>query len=132
MPRTGRPKIQWDAKQFRQFETLCAMQCTYDEIESVMENDIDTISRICLEKYKTKKIKTFSDIYKKFAERGKVTLRRNQLRLSEKNAAMAIFLGKNWLGQKDGNGTDDINDGEIAAVLDKIKSDGHEANTDAI
>lgn len=31
----------------------------------------------------------------------KIKLRQNQLKLSEKNAAMAIFLGKNWLGQRD-------------------------------
>lgn len=31
----------------------------------------------------------------------KISLRKNQLKLSEKNAGMAIFLGKNYLGQKD-------------------------------
>jgi hypothetical protein len=34
-------------------------------------------------------------------EQGKASLRRTQLRLAEKNAAMAIFLGKNLLGQSD-------------------------------
>ena len=31
----------------------------------------------------------------------KIKLRQNQLKLSEKSAAMAIFLGKNYLGQTD-------------------------------
>ena len=31
----------------------------------------------------------------------KISLRRNQLKLSEKSASMAIFLGKNYLGQRD-------------------------------
>lgn len=31
----------------------------------------------------------------------KIRIRRNQLKLSEKSAAMAIFLGKNYLGQSD-------------------------------
>ena len=31
----------------------------------------------------------------------KIKLRRNQFKLSEKSAAMAIFLGKNYLGQRD-------------------------------
>ncbi len=31
----------------------------------------------------------------------KIKLRRNQLALSERSAAMAIFLGKQYLGQKD-------------------------------
>ena len=34
-----------------------------------------------------------------------------QFRLAEKSAAMAIFLGKNWLGQTDkGQGTEDAED----------------------
>lgn len=36
----------------------------------------------------------------------KITLRRNQLELSKKSAAMAIFLGKNYLGQTDKDDTD--------------------------
>lgn len=32
---------------------------------------------------------------------GKIGLRRTQIRLAEKAPAMAIFLGKNWLGQSD-------------------------------
>ena len=34
-------------------------------------------------------------------EKGKISLRRAQFRLAEKSAAMAIFLGKNYLGQRD-------------------------------
>lgn len=34
-------------------------------------------------------------------EQGKTSLRRTQFRLAEKNAAMAIFLGKNYLDQTD-------------------------------
>jgi hypothetical protein len=43
----------------------------------------------------------FSTIYKKYTENGKSSLRRHQFLLSKKNAAMAIWLGKQWLGQKD-------------------------------
>lgn len=32
---------------------------------------------------------------------GKLALRRNQFKLSENNASMAIWLGKQWLDQKD-------------------------------
>lgn len=31
----------------------------------------------------------------------KIRLRQSQIKLAEKNAAMAIFLGKNYLNQKD-------------------------------
>ena len=38
---------------------------------------------------------------KKYSAKGRTSLRRYQFKLAEKNAAMAIFLGKNYLGQKD-------------------------------
>jgi hypothetical protein len=34
-------------------------------------------------------------------ESGKISLRRKQMRLASTSAAMAIFLGKNYLGQQD-------------------------------
>ena len=43
----------------------------------------------------------FADTWKKYSARGKISIRRNQLKLSEKSAAMAIFLGKQYLGQRD-------------------------------
>jgi hypothetical protein len=43
----------------------------------------------------------FSDVYKKFSADGKKSLRRYQFELAEKNPTMAIWLGKNLLGQKD-------------------------------
>jgi hypothetical protein len=43
----------------------------------------------------------YSQIYKRFSESGKCSLRRNQFVISKKNAGMAIWLGKVWLGQKD-------------------------------
>ena len=44
---------------------------------------------------------TFSDAFNTTSEIGKSSLRRIQFRLAEKNASMAIFLGKQYLGQKD-------------------------------
>ena len=43
----------------------------------------------------------FSDVYKRFSSDGKKSLRRYQFELAEKNPTMAIWLGKNLLGQKD-------------------------------
>lgn len=37
---------------------------------------------------------------------GRVSLRRAQFRMAMKNVAMAIFLGKQWLGQTDVNRSD--------------------------
>ena len=47
----------------------------------------------------------------------KIRIRRNQLKLSEKSAAMAIFLGKNYLGQSD---TEVENKTNIYERLDEV------------
>ena len=44
---------------------------------------------------------TFSEAYKTYSVDGKVSLRRMQFNLAKTSAAMAIFLGKNMLGQRD-------------------------------
>ena len=44
---------------------------------------------------------SFSEVFKQKRGAGKISLRRSQWRLAEKNATMAIFLGKQFLGQRD-------------------------------
>jgi hypothetical protein len=41
------------------------------------------------------------DVFKEKRENGLISLRRTQFQLAEKSPAMAIFLGKNLLGQTD-------------------------------
>lgn len=94
MSRTGRPRIQIDKSMF---EKLCGLMCSEEDIAYFFNCSIDTICNWCKQEYG----ETFSDIYKKKCVAGKISLRRNQWKLSEKNASMAIFLGKNYLGQKD-------------------------------
>lgn len=91
----GRPKINID---FNEFEKLCGLQCTLVEIADWFKTTEDTIEARVKEHYGGK---TFSEIYKKHSSKGKMSLRRNQFKLSQKNAAMAIWLGKQYLGQKD-------------------------------
>ena len=90
----GRPKIEINKKQF---EKLCEFQCTEEEIADFFNCSIDTINNYCKKTYSM----TFSDTFKKKSSKGKVSLRRNQFALSKKNSNMAIFLGKQYLGQKD-------------------------------
>lgn len=94
MARTGRPKIQIDKIMF---EKLCGLMCTEDDIANFFNCSIDTINNWCKSEYDM----TFSDIYKKKSVVGLISLRRNQWKLSEKNASMAIWLGKQYLGQTD-------------------------------
>ena len=91
---TGRPKKEIDKKIF---ENLCGLQCTLEEIAGVFDCSVDTIERWCKREYG----ETFAEVYKKHSAKGKTSLRRIQFKLAEKSAAMAIFLGKNYLGQKD-------------------------------
>ena len=90
---TGRPRKEIDNKIF---ENLCGLQCTLEEIAGVFDCSVDTIERWCKREYR----ETFAEVYKKHSAKGKTSLRRIQFKLAEKSAAMAIFLGRNYLGQK--------------------------------
>ena len=92
--KTGRPRKNIDQKMFEQ---CCAIQCTMLEICSFFDCDDKTLTKWCKETYGM----SFSEVYDIKRGIGKVSLRRSQWRLAEKNTAMAIFLGKNYLGQKD-------------------------------
>ena len=96
----GRPKKEIDRQQF---ESLCAMLCTKEEICGFLKVSDSTLSRWVAETYPKngRKNATFEEIYKKLSANGKISLRRQQFKLAEKSAAMAIFLGKNYLGQTD-------------------------------
>ena len=99
----ARPKIKID---FKEFEKLCALQCTLAEVAGWFGCSEDTIERRVLEEYK----EGFAEVFAKKRGKGKISLRRWQMQCAEKgNAAMLIFLGKNYLGQKDswGNEGDD-------------------------
>ncbi|WP_126939565.1 hypothetical protein [Veillonella sp. VA142] len=94
MARTGRPTIKIDKDNF---EKLCGLQCTLVEIAGFFNCSEDTIQRWCKRTYKM----TFAETYKTYSQQGKIALRRYQMKLAEKSAAMAIFLGKQLLSQRD-------------------------------
>ena len=73
----------------RDVELLASVFCTQQEIAEKLGCSVDTLSR------------RFADSYKKGLADAKASLRRNQFLLAKKSAAMAIFLGKNYLGQRD-------------------------------
>ena len=97
MATMGRPRKEIDQKIF---ENLCGIQCTEAEICSVFDCCEDTLNAWCKRTYG----ETFSDTYKKKRQLGKPSLRRMQWELAKKNASMAIFLGKQYLGQSDQGG----------------------------
>lgn len=90
----GRPKAEIDQTTF---EKLCGLQCTLIEISGWFGVSEDTIENWCKSTYK----KGFSEVFQAKRSSGLISLRRNQWKQSETNPTMAIFLGKQYLGQVD-------------------------------
>lgn len=88
MKKLGRPKVKID---LHLAESLANLHCTIKEIAAVINIPVTTLQSRT----------DFRLVYAKGIESGKAKLRRIQYRLAEKSAAMAIFLGKNYLGQID-------------------------------
>lgn len=108
-----------------QFEKLCGLQCTKEEICGWFNITDKTLDSWC----KTTYSEGFSEVYSKKREAGKISLRRAQFRLAEKNASMAIFLGKNYLGQRDHieMETHNTNVDGVVAALNRIADEYKES-----
>lgn len=120
MKKAGRPKTNIDKSNF---EKLCQMQCTLEEIAGFFDCCDDTINNWCKEVYDD----NFSGVYKKKSVAGKISLRRNQFKIAENNASMAIFLGKQYLGQRDNIEVEHKDLSKVEELLNKIDK---EANND--
>lgn len=112
----GRPRKEIDQKQF---ENLCGLQCTEEEICGWFDTTDKTLTRWCMDTYG----KNFSEIYEEKRGLGKISLRRSQFRLAEKNAAMAIFLGKQYLGQSDNPIAENKTGELLQSLLDVVRDD---------
>jgi hypothetical protein len=116
----GRPPREFDKKTF---EGLCHVWCTWEEIENIMRCDRRSLDAWCKRTYfheDTGEPLTFNDVYKRFSDGGKASLRRNQLHLSKTNAAMCIWLGKQKLGQRDIPQELEAFNGKLAVLLEKL------------
>lgn len=86
--KVGRPKKEID---YAQAEKLANMFCTMEEIAAFFDVSVRTLERD----------EEFCRIYKIGKNCAKMSLRRKQFNLADKNPQMAIFLGKQYLGQTD-------------------------------
>lgn len=102
----GRPPKEIDAEEF---EKLCNIQCTELEIAGFFNCSDDTINNWCKKEYG----ETFSEVFKKLSAPGKISLRRTQFRQASESVPMAIWLGKQYLGQTDKVDTDLITTPEV-------------------
>jgi hypothetical protein len=87
-----RPKSEIDLDEL---EKLCAMQCTDQEIASILDVSTRTIER-------RRNVQSFREAMERGKAKGRVSVRRNLFRLATSgNLGANIFLAKNLLGYKD-------------------------------
>lgn len=90
----GRKRKQINQKQF---ENLCAIQCTQEEICSILDCADKTLQRWCRDTYGA----PFKQVYKDLRSLGNASLRRTQWKMAETIPTMAIWLGKQYLKQEE-------------------------------
>lgn len=90
----ARPRIEIDEDNFKK---LCGLQCTLSEIASFFRCSEDTVERWCRRELKM----SFAEAFKMHSAGGKISLRRWQFKMAEHSVPMAIWLGKQYLGQRD-------------------------------
>ena len=79
------------------FEAMCMMQATRREIALVLGINERTLDKWCKDTYGC----NYAEIHIQKKEAGRMSLRKKQWDWADKSPAMAIFLGKNYLGQSD-------------------------------
>ena len=92
MASQGRPKKEID---YDLVESLASIFCTQEEIASILSKK-EPISVRTLQRDEK-----FNLCFAKGQNNAKMSVRRNQFKLSENNPTMAIWLGKQYLQQKD-------------------------------
>ena len=124
MAKMGRPRKQIDKTEF---EKLCFLQCTEREFCSWFDVSDETLNKWCKENYEGR---TFLEVFKEKRENGLISLRRTQFQLAEKSPAMAIFLGKNLLGQTDKmeQTVNDVSEHKGITINFADKGDGNAGN----
>jgi len=117
----GRPRAEFDKKQFTD---LIALGCEEDEIcwffrdETGKPANRDTLSRWCKRTYDL----NFQEYRKQNSLMAlKIQLRKNQLELSKKSASMAIWLGKQYLNQKDRQEIAVASEGSLNDLIDGLR-----------
>lgn len=93
--KVGRPRKELD---FETVQKLCHIQCTALEIAGFFGVSVDTLDLRC----KDWGYAHFTDLFRVYGADGKISLRRWQMKAAEKgNSSMLLWLGKQYLGQKE-------------------------------
>ena len=92
---TGRPRVEMN---WEEFEKLCEIQCTLEEIAHWFRCSVDTILRSTERQYND----SFANVREQKAVRGRAAIRRGLFQLGLKgNLGALIWLSKNHLGMAD-------------------------------
>ena len=129
----GRPRAEFDVKQFTDLIGLgCGDQeiCWWFRDPTGKPANIDTLSRWC--------VRTFGMNFQEFRKKNggiarNIQIRKAQLDLCKRSAAMAIFLGKQYLGQTEagaGNGPMVEEDDELTKALEGVAEEMERGDAD--
>lgn len=106
----ARPKKEID---YDLVKKLAEIQCTQEEIANILDISVRTLQRD----------KEFCRIFNMSRENGKMSLKRWQFKRAEQGSdRMLIWLGKQYLGQRDvieSNNTHEVED--LSALVDLLK-----------
>lgn len=92
------PRFTLSDDDFDKIVEMCKINCTRDEVCAVFGFSEETLNRRLAERGEV----NFASLYKKYSGHGKVSLRRLQCKSAEQGSVpMQIWLGKQWLGQRD-------------------------------
>jgi hypothetical protein len=100
---------------WRVFEECAKIHCTQRELCGILDVQRHTLIERTEKKYE----KPFKEVYEDLKSHGKMSLRRMQFNLAKKNASMSIWLGKQWLDQKENSHTIVI-DEELAGKFEGV------------
>ena len=95
----GRKLIVWNEDTWRMFDAMCSCGALEEDIAEAIRVDADTLSAICK---RDRDGLNFSEYRKLKKSKGRVSLAAKQLEVAMTGqVAMLIWLGKQWLGQKE-------------------------------
>lgn len=94
MAKMGRPVKEISKSQF---EKLCGLQCTQEEICDWFDVTDKTLQKWCRSTYG----KTFSEVFRQKRSLGKISLRRAGYEMAQKVPSVHIFYAKNYLNMVD-------------------------------
>ena len=101
-----------------QVNKMCALHCTGEEIADMLAIDYDTLAKACKRDHKMQ----LSEYIRQKASTGKMSLRRTQFTTAMAgNPTMLVWLGKNWLGQKD-KSEEESRDDVVSALAKAINN----------